>query len=143
MPHLTTDDGVRLYYEETGSGSPVVFVHEFADDYRGFEPQIRYFARRYRCIAYNARGYPPSDVPEDPARYSQERARDDIRAVLDGLGITKAHIVGISMGGFATLHFGLGLPRAAPRRSSSPAAAMAPSRASGSNSMTRRQRPRR
>jgi pimeloyl-ACP methyl ester carboxylesterase len=110
MPHLTTDDGVRLYYEETGTGTPIVFIHEFADDYRGYEPQIRYFARRYRCVAYNARGYPPSDVPDDPARYSQDRARDDIRAVLDGLAINQAHIVGISMGGFATLHFGLAYP---------------------------------
>src|SRR6266852_2458503 len=98
MPRITTDDGVRLYYEETGSGTPIVFVHEFADDYRGYEPQIRYLARRYRCIAYNARGYPPSDVPADPARYSQDRARDDIRAVLDGLKIDKAHVVGLSMG---------------------------------------------
>src|ERR1700724_3471624 len=107
MPHITTDDGVRLYYEETGSGTPIVFVHEFADDCRGFEPQIRYFSRRYRCVAYNARGYPPSDVPVEVAKYSQARARDDIRAVLDGLGIGKAHVVGISMGGFATLHFGM------------------------------------
>jgi len=113
MPHLTTDDGVRLHYEETGTGTPIVFVHEFADDYRGYEGQLRYFARRHRCIAYNARGYPPSDVPEDPARYSQDRARDDIRAVLDGLAIAKAHIVGISMGGFATLHFGLSYPERA------------------------------
>jgi len=110
MPHITTDDGVHLYYEEAGSGTPIVFVHEFADDYRGFEPQVRYFARRYRCIAYNARGYPPSDVPEDATRYSQDRARDDIRAVLDALGVVKAHVVGVSMGGFATLHFGLGYP---------------------------------
>jgi pimeloyl-ACP methyl ester carboxylesterase len=110
MPHLTTDDGVRIYYEEAGAGIPVVFVHEFADDYRGYEGQLRYFARRYRCIAYNARGYPPSDVPSDPALYSQDRARDDIRAVLDGLTISKAHIVGISMGGFAALHFGLAYP---------------------------------
>src|ERR1700732_2284099 len=110
MPHITTDDGVRLYYEDTGSGPPIVFVHEFADDCRGFEPQIRYFSRRYRCIAYNARGYPPSDVPEEPERYSQDRARDDIRAVLNALGIAKAHVVGLSMGGFATLHFGLAYP---------------------------------
>jgi pimeloyl-ACP methyl ester carboxylesterase len=110
MPHLSTDDGVRLYYEETGSGTPIVFVHEFADDYRGYEGQLRYFGRRYRCVAYNARGYPPSEVPEDPARYSQNRARDDIRAVLDALAIAKAHIVGISMGGFATLHFGIAYP---------------------------------
>ena len=107
MPHLTTDDGVKLYYEETGSGIPIVFVHEFAGDYRAWEPQVRYFSRRYRCIVYNARGYPPSDVPKEVSRYSQDRARDDIRAVLDALKIDKAHIVGLSMGGFATVHFGM------------------------------------
>jgi pimeloyl-ACP methyl ester carboxylesterase len=107
MPTLTTDDGVRLHYEETGSGTPLVFVHEFAGDARSWEPQVRHFARLYRCIAYNARGYPPSDVPEDVERYSQDRARDDIRAVLDALKIDKAHIVGLSMGAFATLHFGM------------------------------------
>jgi pimeloyl-ACP methyl ester carboxylesterase len=107
MPHLTTDDGIKLYYEETGSGIPIVFVHEFAGDYRAWEPQVRYFSRRYRCITYNARGYPPSDVPKEAGRYSQDRARDDIRAVLDALKIDKAHIVGLSMGGFATVHFGM------------------------------------
>jgi len=107
MPYLSTDDGVQLYYEQTGSGEPVVFVHEFAGDYRSWEPQLRALGQRYRCIAYNARGYPPSDVPEDGGQYSQDRARLDILAVLDGLGLTKAHIVGLSMGGFATLHFGL------------------------------------
>jgi pimeloyl-ACP methyl ester carboxylesterase len=106
MPHLTTDDKIKLYYEEVGSGIPVVFVHEFAGDVRSYEMQMRYFGQRYRCIAFNARGYPPSDVPESAELYSQERARDDIRAVLDALKIDKAHIVGLSMGGFATLHFG-------------------------------------
>src|SRR5438046_6398373 len=104
MPHVTTDDGVRLYYEEAGTGYPVVLVHEFAGDYRSYETQLRFFSRRYRCIAFNARGYPPSDVPEDWQRYSHERARDDMRDVIDGEGPAKAHSVGISMGGFATLH---------------------------------------
>jgi pimeloyl-ACP methyl ester carboxylesterase len=113
MPRLTTDDGVRLHYEEAGSGLPIVFVHEFAGDHRSWEPQLRHFARRYRCIAYNARGYPPSDVPEEVERYSQDRARDDIRAVLDALGLEQAHVVGNSMGGFATLHFGLRYPERA------------------------------
>ena len=107
MAHVTTDDGVKLYYEEAGAGIAIIFVHEFAGDYRSYEPQMRYFSRRYRCVAYNARGYPPSDVPADTAQYSQARACDDIRAVLDGLGIDSAHVVGISMGGFATLHFGM------------------------------------
>jgi pimeloyl-ACP methyl ester carboxylesterase len=107
MPTLTTDDGVKLYYEETGSGAPILFVHEFAGDLRSWEPQLRHFSRRYRCIAYNARGYPPSDVPDDPDRYSQQRERDDVRCVLDGLGIERAHVVGLSMGAMATLHFGM------------------------------------
>ncbi len=113
MPKLTTDDGVQLFYEEAGSGAPVVFVHEFAGDHRSWEPQLRYFSRRYRCIAYNARGYPPSDVPDSFERYSQERARDDIRAVLDALRIERAHVVGLSMGAFATLHFGMKYPNRA------------------------------
>ena len=65
MPFVNADDGVNLYFEETGSGTPIIFAHEFAGDHRSCEPQLRYFARRYRCIAFNARGYPPSDVPED------------------------------------------------------------------------------
>jgi pimeloyl-ACP methyl ester carboxylesterase len=113
MPHLTTDDGVKLYYEESGKGLPVVFVHEFAGDYRSYETQVRYFSRGYRCITFNARGYPPSDVPDDGERYSQDRARDDIRSVVDALKIDKAHIVGLSMGGFATLHFGFTYPERA------------------------------
>ena len=111
--YATTPDGTRLYYEETGTGRPVIFVHEFAGDLRSWELQVRHFARRYRCIAFNARGYPPSDVPENPAAYSQTIAADDIKAVLDHLAIDKAHIVGLSMGGFATLHFGFRHPHRA------------------------------
>ncbi len=110
MPFAVTDDGVRLHYEEAGSGIPVIFVHEFAGDHRSWETQMRHFCQRYRAITYGARGYPPSDVPEDPARYSQARAADDIAAVLDHLKIAKAHVVGLSMGGFATLHFGFRHP---------------------------------
>src|SRR5215472_15224441 len=113
MPHLTTDDKIRLYYEEVGTGIPIVFVHEFGGDARSYEMQLRYFGQRYRCIAFNARGYPPSDVPANGQLYSQERARDDIRAVLDALKIDKAHVVGLSMGGFASLHFGLAYPERA------------------------------
>lgn len=106
MPHIQAE-GAKLYYEEAGSGDAIIFVHEFADDLRGWELQMRYFSRRYRCIAYNARGYLPSDVPSDPELYSQDLATDDIAAVMRGLDIDKAHIIGCSMGAFATLHFGL------------------------------------
>ena len=110
MPMLAADDGVKLYYEEAGTGTALLFVHEFAGDHRSWEPQLRHFSRRYRCVAYNARGYPPSEVPEDFDRYPQDRARDDTRAVLDGLAIRQAHVVGLSMGAFATLHLGLAYP---------------------------------
>jgi pimeloyl-ACP methyl ester carboxylesterase len=113
LPHALTDDGVRLYYEESGSGAPLVFVHEYAGDWRSWEPQMRFFSRYYRCLAFNARGYPPSDVPEDPEKYSQARARDDIRSLLDYLKIDRAHVCGLSMGGFAALHFGMAYPERA------------------------------
>ena len=110
MPNLTTDDGVKLFYEETGSGRPILFIHEFSGDYRSWELQVRYFSRRYRCITYNARGYPPSEVPDAVEKYSQRRAVDDAVNVLDHLKIDKAHIVGLSMGGFAALNYGVHYP---------------------------------
>ena len=110
MAFATAADGVRLHYEETGQGTPVLFIHEFAGDHRSWEPQLRHFGRRYRCIAYSARGYPPSDVPDDPEAYSQDRAVADAVAVLDHLGLDRAHVVGLSMGGFCTLHLGLQHP---------------------------------
>ena len=113
MAYLTTDDGVKLYYEETGSGRPILFIHEFSGDYRAWELQIRYFSRRYRCITFNARGYPPSEVPSGVEKYSQKRAVDDAVNVLDHLKIDKAHIVGLSMGGFAALNYGVHYPHRA------------------------------
>lgn len=111
MPYIQARDGTKLYYEEVGAGSAVIFVHEFAGDYRMWEPQLRHFARSHRCITFSQRGYPPSDVPDDSASYSQEIARDDVIAVLDGLAIDKAHIVGHSMGGYTALHLGINAPQ--------------------------------
>jgi pimeloyl-ACP methyl ester carboxylesterase len=106
-------DGVKLYVEETGSGYPVVFVHEFAADHREWEPQVRYFARHYRCITYAARGYPPSDVPTEEAAYDYTHFADDIAAVMRHVGVPKAHVVGLSQGAYATLMFGLRHPQLA------------------------------
>jgi pimeloyl-ACP methyl ester carboxylesterase len=104
-------NGVNIYYEETGSGTPLVFVHEFAGDYRSWENQVRFFARRYRTVTYSARGYLPSDVPEDPAQYGQEFQLDDLQGLLVKLGIEKAHVCGLSMGSYTTLLFGLKYPQ--------------------------------
>jgi pimeloyl-ACP methyl ester carboxylesterase len=112
MPRVPVN-GIHLHYEEVGEGAPLVFVHEFAGDYQSWHLQVRFFARRYRTIAFNARGYPPSDVPTDPAAYSQDHAVEDVRGLLDALGIRRAHVCGLSMGGYATLHFGLRHPERA------------------------------
>lgn len=109
MPRASIN-GVHLFYEETGQGVPLVFVHEFAGDGRSWLPQVRFFGRRYRTVTYNARGYPPSDVPEAPAAYSQGHAVDDIKGLLDHLDIPEAHVCGLSMGGYAALLFGLTYP---------------------------------
>lgn len=118
MSYVTTSDGVKLYCEEAGSGDSIVFVHEFGGHHLSWETQMRYFSRRYRVVTYQARGWPPSEVPGNVASYSQERAADDIADVIKGLGLGKAHVVGLSMGAtagieFAIRHPGVGLSVAA------------------------------
>ena len=98
MPHISARDGTRLYYEESGQGTPVIFVHEYAGDYRTWEMQMRFFSRAHRCVTYSQRGYPPSDIPSVGAKYSQDIARDDVVALMDALKIERAHVVGHSMG---------------------------------------------
>jgi len=112
MPYVDATRA-KLYFEESGYGYPIIFIHEFASDIRGWDAQVRYFSRSYRCIAYNARGYPPSDVPDDASLYSWELAVDDIAALMRGLRIERAHLVGLSMGGYAALQFGLRYPEKA------------------------------
>lgn len=104
-------DGVSLHVESTGQGPPILFIHEFAGDHRSWEPQVRAFSRSYRSITYAARGYPPSDVPEDVSSYSQGHAVGDAISVLDELEVDRAHIVGLSMGGFCALHLALEHPQ--------------------------------
>ena len=113
MTWATTTDNIRLHYEEAGSGTSIVFVHEFGGDWRSWEPQMRHFSRRHHCVTFSARGFAPSDVPKEVSAYSQRQAVHDILSVMDAAKIQRAHIVGLSMGGFATLHFGLVAPERA------------------------------
>lgn len=110
MPHAPSE-GVRLYYEESGKGTPIVFVHEFSGDLRSWDAQIRYFSRRYRCVAFNARGYPPSDVPQSVSDYSYRLAAEDVASIMRALRVRSAHVIGVSMGAYTTLQFGLRHPR--------------------------------
>ncbi len=109
MPRAALN-GVELYYEETGEGPPLVFCHEFAGDYRAWDPQVRAFARLYRCITYCHRGFPPSSVPTDPAAYSQDQLIADLLGLLDYLHIEGCHLVGFSMGGNVVLNFAMRYP---------------------------------
>jgi pimeloyl-ACP methyl ester carboxylesterase len=110
MALAKTKDGVALYYESAGTGAPIVFVHELAGTLQSFAPQVAALAKMFRCVAYNARGYPPSEVPEKVDSYSQDIAASDIGAVLDAAGIESAHVMGVSMGSAATLQFALKEP---------------------------------
>ena len=110
MPRITSPDGTRLYYEESGRGVPIVFIHEFAGDHRSFEAQVRFLSRSNRCITFDSRGYLPSDVPDVPEAYSQETARGDVVAILDGLRLEKVHLVGHSMGAYTALHVAIQYP---------------------------------
>ena len=112
MPYAVSSDNVRLYFEEAGSGTPIIFLHEFAADHTNWEPQMRYFSRGHRCIAYSARGYTPSDVPASADVYTYKHFYTDALAVLDHLKIAKAHFVGLSMGSYSSLQVGLNDPGA-------------------------------
>ena len=106
MPYVKSNK-IKLYYEETGKGYPIIFVHEFGSDLREWEQQVRHFSREYKCITFNARGYPPSEVPEDAKQYGYKHSVDDIANLMKELKINNAHIIGLSMGAYAALLFGL------------------------------------
>src|ERR1043165_5298245 len=110
MTWVTAPDGVRLHVETHGSGPPIVFAHGFGGDTTSWDAQVAGLGDRYRCITFNARGYPPSDVPDDPDAYSLRHSRDDLIAILDALGIDRASLVGLSMGSFTCLHAALAQP---------------------------------
>ena len=112
MPYIQSD-GASLYFEAAGTGTPIIFAHEFSGDLWSWEKQIQHFSRHYHCIAFNARGYPPSEAPVSPSRYSHKKAVDDVAVVMRHLKVSKAHIVGCSMGSRTTLDFGLRYPRMA------------------------------
>lgn len=98
---------VRLHCTSIGAGPPVVFLHELAGDGRSWEPQVHALAAAWRCTTFNARGYPPSDVPQSPDAYSTCHAVDDLIAVMDACEIEAAHLVGTSMGAYVALQFAL------------------------------------
>ncbi|WP_170327510.1 alpha/beta fold hydrolase [Ruegeria arenilitoris] len=107
MPEFQSADGLTLFYEDTGAGAPILFVHEFGGDYRSWYQQVPVLSQSFRCITYSARGFHPSAVPEDRAQYGQAQSTGDVLALMDHLGLEAAHLVGTSMGSFTSLDFAL------------------------------------
>ena len=107
---FTKSNNVKLFYEVTGEGTPIIFVHEFAGDYRSWEQQVKFFSGKYKTITFNARGFPPSEIPKDVESYSQDIALQDLVNVIKELSIAPCHVVGLSMGGFAALYVGMKYP---------------------------------
>jgi pimeloyl-ACP methyl ester carboxylesterase len=107
---VKANDGVSLAVSAVGNGEPIVFLHEFSGDFLSWDGQVSTLSDRYLCIRYNARGYPPSQVPESIDSYAQARAADDAVDVMAALDIKSAYFVGLSMGGFAALHVAIRNP---------------------------------
>ena len=103
-------NGIKLFFETNGTGYPIIFCHEFAGDYRSWDSQVEYFSRLYKTVTYSARGYYPSEIPEDVSDYSQDQSVGDLKSLMHHQKIDKAHIVGLSMGGNVALNFGLTNP---------------------------------
>jgi pimeloyl-ACP methyl ester carboxylesterase len=108
MPHLRTS-GINVYYEEHGSGEPLILIMGFTVSSIGWRWNIPTFAQDFRTIVFDNRGVGQSDKPDIP--YSMAMFADDTAGVLDGLGIDQAHVFGISMGGMIAQEFALRYPQ--------------------------------
>jgi len=104
MPKFESN-GVGIYYETYGEGIPLVLSEGFVGTTESWAPQIPALSRRCRLILYDIRGQGQSDAPADPAAYSVEQAVEDLYRLLRHLGIEKAVVGGLSLGGYLSLHF--------------------------------------
>ncbi|MFO7570315.1 MAG: alpha/beta hydrolase [Smithellaceae bacterium] len=103
MPFFITDDGVRLYYELSGAGRPVVFIHGLTASSRHFHKQISEFSGRYQVIAPDLRGHGQSEA--SPDRLTMARLALDLRQLLAQLKIDRFSVVGWSMGAHVLFEF--------------------------------------
>ena len=95
--YIAVDGGGSLFYEEKGKGAPVIFIHGHSFDHYQWNPQFESLSGKFRVIRYDVRGYGRSSMP---AEFSNTMHARDVIQLMDALKITKAHIIGLSMGGF-------------------------------------------
>ncbi len=101
-------NGKRLYYEVAGSGHPLVFIHGFSRDTRLWDDQFETFAKHYQVIRYDVRGFGKSALPTD----ENDAWSEDVKPLLDHLGIAHACVLGHSMGGWIATYFAQTYPEA-------------------------------
>lgn len=109
MPDILAN-GIRIYYEERGAGPAMVWAHGLGGTWQGWEGMMTFFQNRYRVIAYDARGHGRSEIPDRPEAYSQDIMVEDMRGVMDALGIAQAIVGGHSMGANVALNFAFQYP---------------------------------
>ncbi|MCW5893295.1 MAG: alpha/beta fold hydrolase [bacterium] len=102
--------GVRLHVDADGAGTPIVLAHGFGGSARNWNPQVRAFRAVAYVARYDARGHARSEAPDDAAAYTPETFVDDLRAVVDGAGVDRAVVGGLSMGAATALRFALAYP---------------------------------
>jgi pimeloyl-ACP methyl ester carboxylesterase len=110
VPFARAADKVRIYYEAHGSGTPLVLAYGIGGNAQMWDVNRDALAARHRLILWEPRGHARSASPEDPAKYSFERWVLDLKAVLDRLGIRKAHVGGLSLGAGIATRFALRFP---------------------------------
>ena len=110
MPYARTDDRVRIYYEEHGAGTPLVLAYGIGGNVKMWDVNVPGLARGHRLVLWEPRGHARSDSPGDPAKYSFRRWALDLKAVLDHLGLRRAHVGGLSLGAGIATRFALAFP---------------------------------
>ncbi len=103
--------GVNIYFEDHGSGPAVLLSHGYSATSQMWTGQVAALSDRYRVITWDMRGHGQTDSPDDPGAYSEAATCDDMAAILTHLGIEKAVIGGLSLGGYMSLAFNLAHPR--------------------------------
>jgi pimeloyl-ACP methyl ester carboxylesterase len=99
---------IELYYEVSGEGQPLVFIHGLGSSARDWQFQVPVFCNRYQVITFDLRGHGKSSKPAGP--YSIPLFADDTAALMKHLGLGPAHVVGISLGGMVALQLALSAP---------------------------------
>ncbi|WP_026690456.1 alpha/beta fold hydrolase [Alteribacter aurantiacus] len=107
--HTVNLNGTLIYYKERGKGDPLIFTHGASWDHKQWEKQLEYFSQYYRVILWDVRGHGQSSLPYGPVNGTD--FSDDVIGLMDHLGLEKASLCGLSMGGHISLQTAVRYPK--------------------------------